>query len=124
MRVEHRARAALFHDADMQQALVGRFGVVTAHESCILIDRKHLLRREFTFVDSAWTHRKSQRLALDHCTQISARPQQPAARVKLLAIDARLEESSSKFSDMRLVVVKARAGEPCREVCRGDRSYR
>src|SRR5215467_12026430 len=82
MRVQHRAGAALFHDAQMKQAFVGWFRCVIADEAGVLVNGENLFSGQFTFVDTARTHREAQRIALDDRTEVAARAEQPATRMK------------------------------------------
>src|ERR1051325_9346489 len=57
---------------------------IVDNDTSILIDREHLVRFQLTLIDTTRTHRQSERLTLDHRTQIPTRPQQPPARIKPL----------------------------------------
>src|SRR5262249_17536137 len=84
MCVEHGARATLLDDAYVKQTLVRRLAGISVNDASILIDREHLLRHQLTLIDPTRAHRQSERLPLDHRTQIPTRPQQPSARMKSL----------------------------------------
>src|ERR1051325_11916266 len=84
MSVQHCACTALLYHSNMQQALIRRFAMMTTHHSRILIDRKHLVWREFAFIDTTRAHCQSQRITLHHRTQVTARAEQPTTRVKAL----------------------------------------
>lgn len=53
-----------------------------ADEVSACVDGEHLLWGEFALVDSAWAHRESERFVLDDGAQITARPEEPPARVQ------------------------------------------
>src|ERR1051325_1492833 len=80
--MEHRARATFLDDAYVKQALVRRLARIVVNDTSILIDREHLVRFQLTLIDTTRTHRQSERLTLDHRTQIPTRPQQPPPRIK------------------------------------------
>ena len=82
MGMQHCAGAALFDDADVQQALIGRFDRVIADNSGVFVDCEYLLRREFAFIDAARAHRELERLALHHGAEVAAGAEQPAPSMK------------------------------------------
>jgi hypothetical protein len=72
MCMQDRAGAALFDDADVQQAFVRWFDAVIANHVGVFVYCENLLRCEFAFVDAARAHREVERFALDHGTQVTA----------------------------------------------------
>src|SRR6266851_3223886 len=70
MSVEHCSRAALFYDADVQRAFVGRFGYVVADDLNTLVDQQDLLWEQLTLIDAARAHGKTQWFTLDDSTQV------------------------------------------------------
>src|SRR5690348_10979434 len=82
MRVQYCARAAIFHDANVQQAFVGRFCCVIADKARVLVDGEHLLGGEFAFVDAARAHREPEWFAFHDRAQVAAGAEQPTTSMK------------------------------------------
>src|SRR6266404_3139467 len=84
MRVQDCARGHATHDGKMEQCFRGR-PAIPAHDVGRLVHLQKLRGPQAALVQSCRSNRQTQRLARNHRAEISARPQNPPARVKSLS---------------------------------------
>ena len=80
--VEHRAGASLIDHANVQQAFVGRPGVVFTNHARLFINHKNVFSGQRALVDAAGRHRQTQGIAFNDRAQVSTCAEHPATLVE------------------------------------------
>ena len=84
MGMQDRAGASSADDGQMKQIFKGRPGA-PGQDFSSFVDFQDVGKRECAFVHRGGRNGETQRIRIDHCTEVAGRAEHPAARVELLA---------------------------------------
>src|SRR5437660_8864553 len=84
MGMQDRASASSTDDGQMKQIFKGR-PRAPGQDFSSFVDFQDVGRRECALVHRGGRNSETQRISMDHCTEVAARAEHPAARVELLA---------------------------------------